>query len=83
MMHPFVLTKEFENSLKKLDKNQQRLILRRMDKILQMPELGKPLHAPMQNYRSERIEVFRIIYSQKGDTIYFAFLEHRKTAYRF
>ncbi|MFH1750564.1 MAG: type II toxin-antitoxin system RelE/ParE family toxin [Candidatus Micrarchaeota archaeon] len=80
-MRPFALTSEFENSLKKLDKNQQRLILKRMDKILEMPDLGKPLHAPMQNYRSERVEKFRIIYAVRGESIYFAFLANRKHVY--
>ena len=54
---------------------------KRIGKILEMPELGKPLHAPLNNYKSERMEKHRIVYKVVGSTVVFAWLEHRKHVY--
>ena len=81
-MQPFCLSADFERALKKLDKRQKEIILKKMQKIIENPEFGKPLHKPMQNYKSERAEKLRIIYTMKGESVIFAFLEHRQKAYR-
>ena len=72
----------FLKEIRKLDKRQKELAYKRIEKILQNPGLGKPLHAPLSNYLSERIEKFRIIYKIQGKTVEFAWFEHRKHAYR-
>lgn len=65
----------------KLDKHKKGILLKRIEKILENPQLGKPLHAPLQNYRSERIEHFRIVYTITRGTVLFVIFEHRKKAY--
>ena len=67
--------------MKKLDRRQRQLVYKRIGKILEMPELGKPLHAPLNNYKSERMEKHRIVYKVVGSTVVFAWLEHRKHVY--
>ncbi len=72
----------FISDLKKLDRRQKTLVFNRIEKILSNPELGKPLHAPLNGFKSERLECYRIIYKQTGTTIEFAWLQHRDEAYR-
>jgi mRNA-degrading endonuclease RelE of RelBE toxin-antitoxin system len=68
-------------SLKKLDKSDADIVLKRMAKVLKNPELGKPLHSPLQGHRSERARNLRIVYKVEKGRIVFVFLGHRKEAY--
>lgn len=74
-------SERFLDQAKKLDRHQRELIFYRIAKIQQQPELGKPLHAPLSGYRSERLEHWRIIYKITGNSVFFAWLEPRKHAY--
>jgi mRNA-degrading endonuclease RelE of RelBE toxin-antitoxin system len=71
----------FLADVKKLDKHQRKLVYKRIEKILANPQLGKPLHAPLHDYLSERLEKFRIIYKIVGNTAEFAWLDHRGHVY--
>lgn len=71
----------FKKEFKKLDKRQKALVKKKMLKIIEKPELGKPLHAPLQNFKSERIEKLRIIYALEGNTIKFAWIDGRGHVY--
>lgn len=75
-------TDKILEELKKIDKHQRRIVYKKINKILEAPELGKPLHAPLNHYKSERMEKYRIVYKVVGSTVEFAWLEHRKMAYR-
>ena len=74
-------SEKFLDQVKKLDRHRKELIYKRIEKILAMPELGKPLHSPLSDYKSERLEKYRIIYKIKGEKIIFAWLDHRKHVY--
>ncbi len=67
----------FDKQLSKLDPQTRDVILKRMQKIIENPELGKPLHAPQQNHFSERVEKHRIIYTFTLEEVIFVFIEHR------
>jgi len=54
-MTSYSTTKKFDKEFEKLDSFHQQLVLKKMQKVVEMPQLGKPLHRPMQNLRSERI----------------------------
>ena len=71
----------FLQDVKKLDKHQRELVFKRIQKILANPQLGKPLHAPLHDYKSERLEKYRIIYKVVGNTVEFAWLDHRSRVY--
>lgn len=72
---------QFLSDVKKLDKHQRELVYKRVGKILANPQLGKPLHAPLHEYKSERLEKLRIIYKISGNTVEFAWLDHRGHVY--
>lgn len=74
-------TTKFLAQLKKLDRHQKELVFKRIAKVLQNPQLGKPLHAPLANYLSERLENYRIVYKIKGDAVEFAWLDPRDRVY--
>lgn len=80
-MLPYFYSKKFEEQFRKLDKRQQLLIKKKILKIAEQPELGKPLHAPLQNFKSERVEKMRIIYRVSGNRIELAWIDHRGHAY--
>ncbi len=83
-MNIFVLNASRKNKnkeYKKLDRRQQELVDKKILTIVEKPLLGKPLHAPLQNYKSERIEKHRIVYSLEGKTIKFAWMDARGHIY--
>lgn len=82
MPFSFSYSDEFRKQYRKLDKGQRELIKKRIRKIAENPELGKPLHAPLQNYLSERVEKTRIVYRICQGEIQFAWVQHRGKAYR-
>jgi mRNA-degrading endonuclease RelE of RelBE toxin-antitoxin system len=81
MPFDYFRTERFKKEYQKLDKRQQEIVKKKMQKILENPELGKPLHVPLQNFKSERIEKLRIIYTLEGKTIKFTWLDDRGHAY--
>ncbi len=72
----------FDDQFKKLDQSIQKMILKRMQKIIEKPELGKPLHAPLNNHFSERIDKYRIIYFYDNENVTFMYLDHRDKVFR-
>ena len=75
-------TDKFLEQLKKLERHKREMVFKKIQKILEHPELGKPLHAPLGGYRSERLEKYRIIYKISANTVEFAWFEHRQDAYQ-
>lgn len=76
-----VFTPDFDKALQKLDSSIRKLVLKRIEKTLRNPELGKPLHAPLAGYFSERVLSYRIIYRFSAQTVTFTFLDHRDRVY--
>jgi len=71
----------FLQDVKKLDKHQRGLVYKRIEKVLENSQLGKPLHAPLHDYKSERLEKLRIIYKVVGEKVEFAWLDDRGHVY--
>lgn len=74
-------SERFLEQVKKLDRHRKELVYKRIEKVLAHPELGKPLHAPLSDYKSERLEKYRIVYKVEGNAVVFAWLDHRKSVY--
>lgn len=80
-MTSFSTTPTYDKQFGKLDKRQQQIVLKKMHKIVNQPELGKPLHAPFQNRRSERVENLRIIYKHEQSHVTFLYFDDRGHVY--
>ena len=80
-MTSFSITPTFEKQFDKMDKRLQQLVLKKMDKVVRQPELGKPLHKPMQNRFGERVEKLRIIYTFAENHVTFLYFDHRDRVY--
>lgn len=78
----FQISKELDRILKKLDKSIREQVFKKIEKIVNNPECGKPLKYSMCNLRSERIGKLRILYEIKDDVIIFHTCEHRKRVYK-
>ena len=81
MVYNYFRSDRFKKEYQKLDRRQQELVDKKIQKIVKAPLSGKPLHAPLQNYRSERIEKLSIIYALVGKTIKFTWLDDRGHVY--
>jgi len=78
-----IWTKKFEREVKKLkDKTVKSRIRKKIEEILESPEIGKPLRLELRGERSIRIPPYRLIYAIVGNTVYLLRFEHRKTVYR-
>lgn len=77
-----LFTEHFSKIYSKLDKNIKERVDKAIFKILEKPNLGKPLKYELAGLRSEHIGKFRILYEIKGNNIIFHSFEHRKKAYR-
>ncbi len=81
MILPYFYSAKFEKQYKKLDQRTRELIKKKILKIVKNPELGKPLHKPLQSFRSERVENRRIIYTFNTQKIKFAWIDDRGHVY--
>ncbi len=64
------------------DRKTQERIKKLIKRIIDDPEIGKPLRYELKGFRSLRIAPFRMIYEYKLDLIIFHKFEIRKKAYR-
>lgn len=81
MPYNYFRSDRFKKEYNRLDWQQKKLVAKKMTKIIQQPQLGKPLRAPLQNFKSERIENLRIIYTIEGSTIKFSWIDDRGHVY--
>jgi len=80
-MH-IVYTHEFRRGIKKVrDKAMQGKVKKIVQKIIDNPEVGKPLRYELEGLRSVRVPPFRILYEHTGDCIIFHTFEHRDSVY--
>jgi addiction module RelE/StbE family toxin len=71
--------KEFERIK---DKSTKDKLIKHIDRLLENPDIGKPLTHDLKGERSVHIHPFRLIYSVEGDKITLLRFEHRKEVYR-
>lgn len=76
-----VYTDKFDKELKKIDKSFKEIIIKHIKKIIQSPNIGKPLRYDLKGERTVYVRLFRIIYSFSNNTIYFLRFQHRKEVY--
>jgi mRNA-degrading endonuclease RelE of RelBE toxin-antitoxin system len=75
-------THEFRRGIKKVrDKAMQRKARKIVEKIIDNPDIGKPLRYEPAGMRSVRVPPFRILYELSGDYLIFHTFEHRDTVY--
>ena len=74
-------TDEFQSSAAKLDGSVREIVRKRINKILENPFLGKPLHGKLL-FHSERFLHYRIIYRVEESTVIFVRVGKRDEVYR-
>lgn len=74
-----IFLKEFE---KVKDKSTKDKLIKHIDKILDNPEIGKPLTHNLKGERSVHIKPFRLVYTFENDKIVLLRFEHRKDVYK-
>ena len=80
-MYKHSFSVRFQKQYQKLDPHIKELVKKKIAKIMENPLSGKPLHTPLQNLFSERIEKLRIVYSVQNDIVGFEWIEHRNHVY--
>ncbi len=81
MPYTYSYSSKFKKQFKKLDERTRELVKKKLQKIIDSPQLGKPLHKPLQNFKSERLEKLRVIYTFNEGVIEFAWIDDRGHAY--
>jgi mRNA-degrading endonuclease RelE of RelBE toxin-antitoxin system len=75
-------THEFRREIKKIrDKAMQTKVKKIVERIIDNPDIGKPLRYELAGLRSVRVPPFRILYELSGDYLIFHTFEHRDTVY--
>jgi mRNA-degrading endonuclease RelE of RelBE toxin-antitoxin system len=77
-----VYTSKFEHEVKKVtDKKIKDRLEESIRRIIENPEIGKPLRYALKGERTIRISPFRLIYAINGDSIISLRFEHRSEVY--
>lgn len=78
-----ITTNSFEKDIKHIkDKKTKERIKKQINKIIENPEIGKPLRYSLKGERTIRIKPFRLIYTFEEDKLILLRFMHRKEAYR-
>ena len=80
-MVEIIYTEKFEKELKKSDNSIKQIAIKQINKIIETPEIGKPLRYTLRGERTIYVRPYRIIYSFSNNTIYFLRFEHRGEVY--
>lgn len=73
---------EFKADFKKIRHKPTKVkIFKQTQKLLELPESGKPLRYGFKGHRCLRVPPFRIIYRIEGDVIIVNKIDHRKQVY--
>ena len=76
-----IFTEKFEKEVKKLDFSIKQKVIKQIEKIVQTPEIGKPLKYNLKGERTVYVKPYRIIYAYDNKEITFLRVEHRKSVY--
>ena len=78
-----IFSEEFKKDFKKIkDKSTRLKLIKRIKRLAEVPESGKPLKYDLKNHRSVRISPFRIIYRLEKNKIIINCFDHRKAIYK-
>ncbi|QRF76482.1 addiction module toxin component, YafQ family [Thermoplasmatales archaeon] len=81
-INEIVYTSKFEHDVKKVkDKSFKEKIQKQIIKILENPEIGKPLRYALKGERTVRVSPYRIIYAVQRNKLILLRFEHRKEVY--
>jgi len=80
-MVDILYTDKFEKEVKKLDSSIKNKVIKQIQKIIENPEIGKPLRYNLKGERTVYVKLHRIIYTLNKDCIIFLRVEHRKRVY--
>lgn len=77
-----VYSQKFERDVKKVrDNSLKERVKDQIGKIVENPEIGKPLRYGLKGEWTVRIKPYRLIYAIQGDTLFLLRFEHRKNVY--
>ena len=77
-----VYTSKFEHEVKKVvDKKVKERLEKSIKKIIENPEIRKPLSYALKGERTVRIPPFRLIYAINGNSLILLRFEHRSDVY--
>ena len=78
-----VRTKKFDRETKSIKSSDwKNKIKNKIKKLIDNPNIGKPLKYDLHGERTIRIGNYRLIYSVRDKTLYLLRLEHRKEVYK-
>jgi mRNA-degrading endonuclease RelE of RelBE toxin-antitoxin system len=76
-------THEFKKTIKKIKDNALKSrVIKQLRRIVENPEIGKPLSYALRGERTTYVKPFRIIYSYTKGEIIFHRIKHRKNVYK-
>ena len=78
-----IYTERFKRDLQKIkDNNVRERVIKFVQKLIDNPNIGKPLKYDLVGLRSVRVSPFRIVYEMKDDTLVLHKFQHRKIVYK-
>lgn len=78
-----ILTEKYERDIKHIKEGfLKERIKKQIKKIIEQPEIGKPLKYSLKGERTIYIKPYRLIYSIVGNILYLLRFEHRKEVYK-
>ena len=77
-----IFTEKFEKEFKKIkDKGLKEKLKKQIVKIIENPDLGKPLRYDLKGEWTIYVKPYRLIYKVEGDKLILLRFEHRKKVY--
>ncbi len=77
-----VYSKEFEEDVKKIRDNAlKKRLIKQVEKVLNNPNIGKPLRYNLKGERSVYVPPYRLVYTLIDDKIFLLRFRHREDVY--
>jgi mRNA-degrading endonuclease RelE of RelBE toxin-antitoxin system len=80
-MVEIIYTNKFQKEFVKIDNSIKEKLKKQIKKIVETPDIGKPLKYDLKGERTVYVRPFRIIYSFINNTLFFLRFEHRSEVY--
>ena len=84
MPYHAVFSPDVEKALRRMKKRDRALFERvgkKIEEILERPEVYKPLRRPLQGFRRVHVGPFVLVFEVTGDAVRFLVLDHHDKAY--